>query len=207
MRTKEEVAKLIEENRGWIYRVAKKLSSRLPKGMTFDELLHEAEIAFMRAAQTFDPKKAKISTYSHATMINNVTRYLDYQHRRGFSNLGDRTGKFSALHGVKILQGGTPFAGSEDDPVTLIDTLGEPERQIPVTWTEEQWQDILRHLPTRESKVLWERLVIGRKLTDIGQEQKLSDERVRQIYGRAIRRLRELVQKRAIRCEHLMEHA
>lgn len=134
------------------------------------------------------------------------------------SEIAERTG-FSEAEVVEALQVGQPEAYlddllSEDDGRSFVETLADdPDRGAEVPLLERSRRDdierALGSLPEREAEIL--RLYFGMRghrsltLEEIGQRMGLTRERIRQLKERALHRLRQTEEARAVLMIHYEE--
>jgi RNA polymerase sigma factor (sigma-70 family) len=162
---------MVEENQGLAYSMIKRFAS---KDLDLDELRSEALYALMRAVDRFNPwRECRFSTYA----CNAIRRAL-------------------FTHSKKVIKLRRQFPAQQD--VGVEDTTTEDHG---ADLYAERLQRVLEHnlgeLTDLESKILARRFPMNatKRLTlqEIGDSIGLSNERVRQLQNRALKKLREVL--------------
>lgn len=149
------------------------------RGEDARELAQEAWLGLIRAAERYDPARAKYTTYATWWVRSRLSNWLRRRSRRGFAGGGgapapalvrdDDAGRNS------LLDRGAPEPGNPDagEGPTPADVPG-----------------LLRALDARSRLVVRLRFYDGLSLPEIGARLGVSPERARQLLGRALRTMR-----------------
>ena len=150
-------------------------------GLELDDLMGEARLALCRAALKWDPARGRFSTYACTAVFNALISLC-------------APGRRSAFERLPVMSLHTPVGKGDDD--TLVDLLPDPgesvqtrvmDRAIVETVWHAMWQ-----LPERERSALL-CMLDGRNSREIAHQWGCSRQRVDQIHGRAVRRLRRIL--------------
>lgn len=157
---------LVVENRGLVgYSLSR---MRLTRHRHYDDLWSEGAVGLLNAAALYDPSNgAKFSTYAVVSIvrrIRHVVRLLDRQHVEVH------------IEGLAWLPG--------DDGDAIADSAQSRE-------TREIVEEAIAALPPRMAVVMRGKLA-GKNLPQIGRELGVTREAVRQIFTRAVARMREM---------------
>lgn len=154
-----------------------------------DEISSLAGLAVCRAAATWDPAKARLTTW------------VGWQVRRIVSEYAGRRGRsVNATPLSALLDAGSLAEGhAAPELIELADpSAPEPaERSAGSEATARLLKLVKRLLPPREFAALWLRKAEGLRLRDVGLRLGVSKERVRQLCQRALERLSRSVVFRA----------
>lgn len=153
---------------------------------TFDELVSEGSYSLVRAVEKYDYTRGnRFSTYATRAIRNNLFHFVTdrRRHRQRF-----------------------PLADDESQLNAADDRAIESNAEHSAAELKRSLRSVLGRLDPLQRRVLAERFGLenggeGRTLKDIAGEMGVSRERVRQIEGRALRRLRKLAEE-----SHLDEH-
>lgn len=127
-------AALVRDNDGWIRKCAKRYARR-----HYDEdVLQEARIGFLRALQTFDASRAKLTTYSEAWIRHFVRRYID---------------NFSTTVRVPVHTRARASAGLSPADAYALECMSEPA-DVDALVANESHTDKLATLDAQEVEVL-----------------------------------------------------
>lgn len=187
---------LVEANLRFVVSIAKRYQDR---GVAMTDLISEGNIALMQAATKYDPEK-------------NAQRFVKfaapYLQRAMEQALNEQSGIYNLPHTKQSERDKIRSRGiSMDAPLTqgnnvsllhvLVNTnVPDPAKQVLDDEQREQLRQAVSELPDRERAVA--SLVLGlvgerRTFAETGNELGLKRERARQIYQRAVRRLRKAV--------------
>lgn len=187
-RLTDEQRAVVEANVGLVYGfVHRRYGGKHPK---YDDLIQAGVLGLMRAAQKYDPAKAKFSTYANFWIRNLVARYLDEDTtirvpHHVVCDARARRGKFveeaeAARRVEKFDAGGDGFHPvGGDDPARAVEA------------DDEFWnlRRALSRLPERQREVVLRRAA-GEQYKVIGESLGVCRERPRQIEREALDRLR-----------------
>lgn len=142
-----------------------------------EDLAQELLCHLAAKAHRYDPDKAARSTWVWPVMWNHAVRYLEVARRQGFA--GGDLGRPTRVD---------PAA----DGTMKVERVPDREHRGELVWPDEAWRRVARagRLDRREADVVWWR-ANGARLCEIAFQLDLSKERVRQIYERAMGKLRE----------------
>jgi RNA polymerase primary sigma factor/RNA polymerase sigma factor len=148
----------------------------------FFELVSDGNVSLMRAVEKFDYARGyKFSTYASWAIMKNFARTIPDEHR-----YRDR---FRTSFGEM-------FASAEDDH---SDQMEQESSQLQRRW---QVEKILGQLDEREQRIIVRRFGLqqGEELTlkEIGAEEGVTKERVRQLEARALSKLRKAAEEEKI---------
>jgi RNA polymerase sigma factor (sigma-70 family) len=173
---------LVQQNRGLAHFAVKQIwhSWRVRAGFAgdFDEAVSVAYMGLIRAAQYFDPAKAKFSTLAvlvirRMVMSEAVTRRACI-----------RVPQAPALEGRRVHVEHLV----EDSPRYIQREPEQPAMDLSDEWTPAG--KALRHLPEREQHVVSQYYMHDQTLAQIGQEMHLTRERVRQLRDQGMASMR-----------------
>ena len=126
----------------------------------YDDLLAEARVGLVLAAQRYDSARGSFSGYAVWWMRATCTRYLEAESRRGFTHLCRQP---------------APYLQSSDQPIPGTDhSIGDslPEPNVDLDSQIDLTREVLR-LPVRQRAVALG-LAEGRTLYDIGRAEGIS---------------------------------
>jgi RNA polymerase sigma factor (sigma-70 family) len=151
-------------------------------GVEPEELRQEAFLALMKAVDTFDWRRGKFSTYAWRVITGGLKKYVWAQ---GFALSLD-----------------APLTDEDEGPL-LGELIPAPDSPNVEKVEEEELKEavraVLETLPQREAEMVWLYYGEGETLCQIGERYGISRERVRQILGRAMRRLQHPARLRKLR--------
>jgi RNA polymerase sigma factor (sigma-70 family) len=165
--------RILSANLRLVMSIAKRLTNQRH---SFDELFSEGVPTLIRAVEKFDVERGfRFSTYAYTAIRRSLTTYLARvgRHERRWKTAVDQ----SALERV-------------ESPPT--ETAPFPE------WARTELRELLRGLPPRESDIVKTRFGLAsdgssHTLQEIGEQNGVSKERVRQLLARAVARLQEMI--------------
>lgn len=179
------VDELVLANRGLaascVYNFVRR--NRVPPslGLELDDLMGEARLALCRAAGKWDPARGRFSTYACTAIFNALISLCAPGRRAAFDRL-----PVMSLH--------TPIGKGDDD--TLVDVLPDPGESVMTRVMDRAMVDTVWHamwqLPERERSALLS-MLDGRNSREIAHQWGCSRQRVDQIHGRAVKRLRQIL--------------
>lgn len=167
--TKEQ-QKLAEENLPLVYAFMEK--NNLDREVYEGELLEK----YTKIIRSFDPTKAKISTYVFTCLGTQTNRIKEHFQRKD---------RYKELNNVSLDEELTNKDGDDGD-CTLYDFI-DSEVYVEDYDNQKILNDFINELPEREQKILKMSLK-GYTLQEIGNEVGLSRERIRQILCTKIKR-------------------
>lgn len=196
---------LVTANLRFVVAVAKGYRGR---GLPLEDLINEGNLGLMRAAARFDPRRGvRLVSYASWWIRQAILAALARTAGSGGAP-PPRPGRETGAPGrrrraprrgpapVSLQQGGGPGESGTALAERLADaTAAPPDARLQRASLRRTLQAGLAFLPEREARVL--RLFYGleggdaRSLERIGREMGVSRERVRQLKGRALSRLRE----------------
>lgn len=184
-RSVEERNALVLANLGLAYKAAYSCKACFGfVAVPLDDLIQEAILGLIRAAEIYDPAKAKFSTYATYACRRAVQRCLAAQQLIRVPALSEREPRACHLEGIALNR----------NLQSLDQALAIADRAASCTVEQAEKTDQLRQaievLPPRYQRVLALRMR-GETLRFIGREMKLSRERIRQIQQKALKRLRK----------------
>jgi RNA polymerase sigma factor (sigma-70 family) len=194
------------EHQGLVWMVVRRYL-RLIEGTMLapEDLVNEGNFGLMRAAETYDPEKAKFSTYAAGWIRHYVGRAIQNQLRtvRVPTHKQARGGfKYHPRFNVPLMvssgRGSTASEKKTEDEVCIVDLMQdrfEPASSAADGAEQQEMSAILRagmleRLDHRERKILKRMFWEEATLQDVGDELGLSRERVRQIKNSALEKLR-----------------
>jgi RNA polymerase sigma factor (sigma-70 family) len=148
----------------------------------FFELVSDGNVSLMRAVEKFDYARGyKFSTYASWAIMKNFARTIPDEHRH--------RDRFRTSFGEM-------FASAEDEH---SDQMEQESSQLQRQW---QVEKILGQLDEREQRIIVRRFGLqqGQELTlkEIGAEEGVTKERVRQLEARALSKLRRAAEEEKI---------
>jgi RNA polymerase primary sigma factor/RNA polymerase sigma factor len=148
----------------------------------FFELVSDGNVSLMRAVEKFDFARGyKFSTYASWAIMKNFARTIPDEHRH--------RDRFRTSFGEM-------FASAEDDH---SDQLEQESSQLQRKW---QVEKILDQLDPREQRIIVRRFGLQQgqeqTLKEIGAEEGVTKERVRQLEARALSKLRKAAEEEKI---------
>lgn len=161
------------------------------RGLTMDDIQQEAFFILIHAIEAFQPEKGY--TFSHQLFYSTKTVFLDL--------IGIRTAKGRKDIMCKAQSLDAPLPGEYDDEsICLSDTIADEEASEAFqTVIDDQFheqftadiQDVINDLPPNEREAINGIYFKGETLKQIGAEQDVSIEAVRQYHMSALRKLRK----------------
>jgi len=187
--TPEERNEMVEENMGLATHFAKRFTA---SKMEFDDLLQEAYLGLIDAADKFDPKRGiKFSTYARWHILKRAMQAIHN------TNEIVRTPRRRPSHICVRLKPEHEESLTYEDP--------DVGAQIDEDEMVEAVRAQIKHLPSREGIVIRLRYGINTEamtLRDVGRILGVTPERVRQIQNDAEEKLRALLAESAILRDH-----
>lgn len=184
-RSVEERNALVLANLGLAYRTAYHIKASCGfAAVSVEDLIQEAILGLIRAAEIYDPAKAKFSTYATYACYRAALRCLTAQN---LITVPLHQGKQKrAYHQVGI------ELNRNLQPLNLALAIADRAARCTVEQAEktDQLRQAIQTLPRRYQRVLAWRMQ-GETLLCIARKLKLSRERIRQIQQKAMKRLRE----------------
>lgn len=144
----------------------------------FFELVSDGNVSLIRAVEKFDFARGnKFSTYASVAIMKNFARTIPKEHR----------------HLARFCASGVEFLANIEDSGS-----DKGEQVVAQAERENRVDGLLKHLNERERKILDRRFGLTRgheplTLKQVGAELGVTKERVRQLEGQAIRRIRKSV--------------
>jgi RNA polymerase sigma factor (sigma-70 family) len=189
----EERAKLVESCRAYACHMAKRW---LDNGVPFEDLQAAAYHGLVIASTYFDPSRGfRFTTYATRWVFQTIQRLVEQETSKGFRGLPPqfRNGKRSRYHLAPFRE--ERFQAPEGDLLDPTDLIAEDEQPQPFDKDDMAyvWFKLMSHLTPRERSVLTLRLRLKHSLQSVGDDLKLSKERVRQIENAALHKLKKLV--------------
>ena len=196
---KSALQRLIRGNLRFVVSVARKYQGR---GLALLDLINEGNIGLYKAAKRFDMNKdVKVNRFKRALMLNggDYAKTMAMEEFAPFEK--DIIEVMEKIVDISLDApiGDDPGSSSGADSVsTLMDVLGNDGKQEEEMEREERRKMIdetLASLPRREEEIL--KMFYGLDTTedttlkDIGEDLRLSRERVRQIKNKTLRRLQK----------------
>lgn len=193
---KVELNKLVEENRGLVYLVVRRVCRRDFRVMShFDDLVQEGFFGLMHAALRFDPMKGGFSTHAYFHILAWVTRgiskleYVTSGHDRTHGRKRPRPPRECSLDAMLETEDGgdEAYLSFLEDESALaafenVDTGKDIYSRLDRLKISERDKDILRRLAGS-----------GETLDVIGARYGVSRERIRQLEARLSERLRRIL--------------
>lgn len=174
-----------------------------------EELIQQAALGVMRAAQDYDPASSKFSTYAGWWMRHFTTRWMQ-QHRADVRlpvrceqarAASRRAGDAPAHDGVALVQRLSLHAAGRESVSTLEDFIPDdapgPEHTAASSQVSERVRDALGRIPARLAAILRRRCGIDcgeETLEEIAADMRISRERVRQLEAQGLSRLRDEIE-------------
>lgn len=199
---------VVEANMGLVWKVAGRHSRRLPLSTSFDDLAQAGFVALCRAARHYDAGEGvKFSTYATISVRRAVVDELCYRSSLVHvpqEPLGARPGetRLDMVTRLRPMQMQASADGFHDHMgACMPDTDHEP--LAPAEDIDEELDgqdrvgmlhDSIEAMPERDRFVIRARWFDGRTLQDIGDELRISKERVRQIEAKALEFLRDRIE-------------
>jgi RNA polymerase sigma factor (sigma-70 family) len=178
---------------------ARKYWLRTARQVEFDDLLQEAWIAVLHAAERYD---ATLSSFPHFAAIyirGDLRRYL-WNHRTTVrlpeSQQNAKARREGRVRGLVCRSLDAPRYADDPSGPSWVDTLAAPDGEdacgLPPTVVE-----AIEALPSRERDVLLMRHCCDATLAEIGCTLGMSSERARQLEAESLKRLRRAVARDA----------
>lgn len=129
----------------------------------------------VQAVKSYDERKGRFSTYMYRSFFNALKKHLDEE---------------SQFHKRHIL---TPFE-KETKQQRYLAVAGKQGKKVNMLVLNEVMS--LVHLEEREKHILKKYYYYGKSLQKIGDEENLSNERIRQIISHALEKIRKVIKDR-----------
>jgi RNA polymerase primary sigma factor len=196
-RDREAVDRLVRSYLAFVIGVTTEFRGR---GVPFEDLIHEGCLGLMKAIARFDPERgARFMTYAAFWVRKGILDAISVQPRMVRVPRYQREKGATVLREVRLdepidVEGGRSLADGLPDTSRPLAADALIEREVVARMRRE-----LRTLPARQQAVLASRFGLsgGPPLTllEVGESLGLSRERVRQIEGEALARLRSKLRR------------
>lgn len=142
-----------------------------------EDVIQTSYIKFLGALKTFDPKRAKLSTYAYRTIENTVYSVINEkaQYQRDVSLQAP----------AKPEQPKTPPMEQ-----TLVDKAPMPQEQVQQQEMEAAVKEFVDSLPQIQKDVIQEMFWSGKTLDEVGRNMNMSRQRVKQVLDQGLEALR-----------------
>lgn len=188
--------RLVEKNLRFVVSIAKQYQDR---GLAMTDLISEGNIGLMQAASKYDPGKNDQRFVKFAVWYVRRSIEAALHEQAGIYAIPKKSHSEGETIRSRAISVDAPLQPGR--PASLLHVLANPNAADPdkLVTDDEQRELLLQAvgtLPEREQAVL--RAVLGNdgvrhSYAEVGAELNLKRERVRQIYQRAVRRLRKTV--------------
>jgi RNA polymerase primary sigma factor len=178
----------VESCQGWIIKQARKFAMR--HNVEMNDLMQEGRLGALEAARRHDPKKGKFFSYAVHWIKSRMQRFV----MNCSKDVRVPVGQFWK-HQTHESSFDAPVG--EDGDATLGDLMGADEsvtHDADADDRAELLQTALAKLPERERAVLHARFFEDKTFEEIGAEQGVTRERIRQIEFSALKKLRKFSQ-------------
>lgn len=183
---------LVEANLGLVYKIAQHCKYR--KELGIEDAIQEGMFGLIRAAELWDPARAKFSTYAFPHIVNAMlTGYYARGEliRRPLTEHENRTKKSRKIRVTSLDENipGTELPRHETIACPLPTPAATAERQSKLAEVKEA----LGELDEKSQQIVIERYLNERTLQDVGDELGITRERTRQLENKAIAQLKWLL--------------
>lgn len=195
------LAQLVASNQGLIYTVAKRYRHL---GHPLEDMMQEGNIGLLRAAEMFDPARAKWSTYAVWWIRAFIKRYVEKASTVYTSNPGRTVGQFGSEHRFRVSTSSLDAPAYHDSETTLLDGLAANDLPADQQLEQHQLRQKVRDAVDRSGwpagsmarTIVEQRLLRSPPATldDIGRQFGRSRERVRQVEMKVRARLARLLE-------------
>lgn len=170
----------VRQYAGLVWRKARQFARQSGGLLGEEDAAAELFAALVAKWPRYDPARAGPTTFVWWVLVRHGVRMVEVAKKQGFTG-GDVGRPVRAAY--------RDPAGGAADPV---DHLPDREHRGELVWPDEAWRRVARagRLDRREADVVWWR-ANGARLCEIAFQLDLSNQRVRQIYQRAVAKLRE----------------
>lgn len=198
------------------YKIANKYAVIFHLEGDADDMRSEAVVATLRAAESFDPARGfKYPTYMGRSVAYRMINFYRQSVKRGFTSAPERPPYLQQRHSRTLRM---PVSGDYKDVMVVDLLLAREEPQYGDDLTPDEIVDAMRsYLTPRERQVVEDRFLRGMTLEEIGDRGMeksyrrtgkdhrftqttgpISKEGVRQIQNRALGKLREWFEDKAV---------
>lgn len=171
MLTLEERNNLVNENQGLAYAAVDRYTPRYMRACESDrdDMVAAALLGLLHASRTFDPARAKFSTYAMWIIRRELTSAMAVYKRRGF----------------RFAPGGVAPCAAELDETWFV----TPARE---KWSDQDWNRLLNCLSTYERRIIELTHRNGMSFREAAEFLGVNRHQVHNAHRRAIAALREL---------------
>lgn len=217
---KRALDRCVRANSGLVYQVAHRLQKKgAAVGLELLDLVQEGNIGLMRALEKYDPRRGvSFATYAYFWIYQTTNRTID---NSGIIRIpvGRQTRKDSKDESKKVRRDYIQCAdnarrvGSLDEPVdnsraagdmqTVLDHISDssiPPADVAMGLREDisTLLDAMDDLDPRERRIVRARYVEEKTLEEVGEENGITRERIRQIEQQLLRKLRDLIEPEGV---------
>lgn len=189
---------LIERNRHLVPLTVRRVVPRIPANLEADDLEGAGYLGLIQAADRFDPERGiRFSSFAIGKIRGAVLEYLRQE------DWVPRSVRDKQKRGedVTIVRQVSLEAEREDgEGASVLDHLAapdaSPEETMLRTHETDRVQALIRWLPARERQICERRYRDEMTRREVGEQQQLSESRIKQLEERALRRVRGWVRDR-----------
>lgn len=182
---KQALEKLLEINRGIVYKVANKFCIEGSNSIDIEDLEQEGYIGLMVAAERYDinnPKKAKFTTYAVHWIYSKINRYVNAKSTNEEISLNTPIGEEGDNELMDTIKG-VDYSFEDVEEKIYIEQLREELEKVMHERTSLKERNIIKlHYGWDTNKTM--------TYNEVGELLNITGERVRQIKARALRRMR-----------------
>ncbi len=182
----------VEEHLGLARQAAGRFWNEFRPPVDLEDVVSEAFIGLMKAARMFDPSKGTaFTTFAGMKIRYHLLDWLREQSWISRSELAKvRAGK-AVMHAVLSLS--VPVSvGGYGDLMPLEDALGDVDDNLAQIERRDEVKAMIRRLPRKQRQVLEGYYLGEQTMREVAMDLDLSESRVSQLHGDAMRELAEL---------------